>query len=208
MSRRNELTKAAGSKTPPAKRRKKKREKAARKPLPPAPEARATQVSFSDAEISEIEGNGRAAKVAAAIFIYCNFVHAPLILADRLRRMGDPAASPRDFECLCEVDAETARPACKGMRDRCRFAPADGGAPPNIYGRQKARFPLVFCEFRRRVREWLDADEAGRLEIVELLRRSLRGQFERGFRQRPGSDAAGDAGEEPAPADDAGGAGG
>lgn len=52
---------------------------------------------------------------------YAGFVLVPRILAARRRAAGDPNASPRDYECHCDIK-EDGLPLCDGVRDPCKFS--------------------------------------------------------------------------------------
>ena len=71
-------------------------------------ELRATMESFREALIS----------LCGA---YAGFVLVPRILAERRRAAGDPNASPRDYECYCDIEEDGA-PLCDGVRESCKFS--------------------------------------------------------------------------------------
>ena len=130
-------------------------------------------------------------------FRYSRYVLAPPILADRLRRMGDERASPREFECECPVLEETNRPWCLYQHANCRFAGSgaaspvevrkaldDLSAPPSAQDgsgealgkmiRNSANQRLA-CDLMIRIcRRYLDADEGERAAMIAEMRQATR----------------------------------
>lgn len=63
---------------------------------------------------------------------YAGFVLVPRILAARRRAAGDPNASPRDYECHCDIK-EDGLPLCDGVRDPCKFSARRRPPGPRYY---------------------------------------------------------------------------
>lgn len=61
---------------------------------------------------------------------YANHILTPRILAERRRRRGDNSASPRDYDCRCELKREDELPICEGRRADCKFAHRPAPPPP------------------------------------------------------------------------------
>lgn len=128
-------------------------------------------------------------------FHYARYVLAPPILADRLRRLGDDRASPRDFECECPVLAQTSRPYCLFARRNCRFA-GNGAASAedaekmirdnaslNASGKpgetlkrmilHSVNQTLAYDLMSKISRKYLDASARGRAEIISEMERGI-----------------------------------